>query len=167
MNRRISFGFAVLVLLIAPSAWAQGSGGSGADPTGAAPLGVTVTSETRGPKLVGVIAAELVGVGTGTVASSARVTLRLRRGSQLAGIFTEVAGPLDTEDTADIQEAIREAIETKVKRIFFGDACGASGAGCPSADLLLKQAEEFVLTDDGVANQIFVADVVLAFDESL
>jgi len=139
---------------------------SGADPTGAAPIGVITHSGARGPKLVGVIVVEFVGVGTGTVASSARVTLRLRRGTELAAVFAEVAGPLDTEATPAVQTAIFDALDQDIKKTFFADECvpDSDGVLCPNAVLLLKGLDEFALADDEVANQIMIADVTIALD---
>jgi hypothetical protein len=153
--------FGLGIFLVGSAAW-----GGGADPEGTMPFGIITASETRGPKLVGVLVAEFVGVGGGSDASSARLTLRLRRGSQLEAMFATL-GPLDTEDTPGVQEDILEAFEEQVKKAFFADVCGTSGTECPSADLLLKQIDEFATTDDGGDGLITVSDVVLAMDEPL
>ena len=164
MRTNLSIWIATACLLLLGSA---ASGQSLADPTGAAPLGIIAQSDARGPKLVGVLVAEFVDVGSGTIATSARVTVRLRRGSQLGTLFVEVAGPLDTEDTPDVQAALLTALELKVKKTFFADSCGDEGTLCPGAHVLLKQIDEFGLGDDGVSNQLIISDIVLAMSQSL
>ena len=141
-------------------------GQSFADPTGEALLGLIDKSAARGQKLTGVLFVEFVGIGTGSVASSARVTVRLSQGSHLAALFGET-GPVDTDVPQDVQAAIIDALDAKLKGEFFPASCGTDGLGCPSVRILLKGLDKFALTDDGVLNQIVVTDISIAMSAPL
>jgi len=136
------------------------------DPTGEPPIGIEEKSEAKGPSLTGVLSAEFLD-STGISASSARIVVRLRRGSMLATVFGELPGPLvfDTdEEKTQLQTDILNlpALREGILGNFFPGDCGNAGDMCPTVELLLKKADEFGLTDDGVANQIVIMDVTVA-----
>jgi hypothetical protein len=147
---------ACLALLAAPAAWA-----SFADPTGAAPFGITTQPDAKGQKLDGVVTMEFSMLDD-RFASQARVLLRLRKGSQLGALYAFVAGPLDTEDPAAVQAAVFAAITAKVKAKFFPEECGAAGTACPGTDIVLKEFDEVAITDDGVSQLFVVGNLVLS-----
>ena len=78
-----------------------------------------------------------------------------------------MTGPRRHERFEDVQTAIIGALESQVKQTFFPEACGADGLGCPSVTVLLKCLDNFALTDDGVLNQIVVADIDIQMSERL
>ena len=145
-----------LGLLAAPAAWA-----SFADPTGAAPFGITVQPDAKGQKLDGVVTMEFVMLDD-RFASHARVVLRLRKGSQLGTVYALVPGVLDTEDPESVQAAVFDVIEEKVKAKFFPEECGPSGLSCPAVTIVLKDFDEVGTTDDGAASLFVVGNLVLS-----
>jgi len=155
----------VLTLGLATTSSAQ----SAADPTGEAPIGIESKSAAKGPSLAGVLSVKLVN-SNGVRADSAEMVLRVRRGSLLKAFYAALPGPLlfDTEaEKAQLQDDVLGAFRNAVLGFFFSDECGPLGTACPNVDVLLKQADEFGLTDDGVANQFVVMDVVVATSEPL
>lgn len=133
---------------------------SAADPNGEAPIGIEVKSATKGPSVVGVLSVELVN-SDGLQADSARAVVRLRRGSSLATFYAGLDEPVyfDTDDEkAQFQADLLAAFRDDVLDSLYDDDCGGAGVGCI---LVLKQADEFGLTDDGT-NQFAVLDVAVA-----
>jgi len=155
---------AAMLLALATPVWAQ----SAADPTGTAPIGIESKSDAKGPALAGVLVVKLVN-SNGSMADSADMVLRLRRGSMLQTFFASLAGPIEfetDEQKAVLQDDVLDAFREDVLGGFFSDDCGRFGTGCPDVDIVLKKADEFGLTDDGV-NQYAVLDVVVATTEPL
>ena len=150
----------------ATTSWAQ----SAADPNGEPPIGIEEKAGAKGPGLVGVLSIRLIG-STGLRADAADIVVRLRRGSALETFFAHLPGPLffDTDvEKEEFQEALLSLTDLREPILgeFFSDDCGALGDGCPLVDLVLKQVDEFGLTDDG-ANQHVVMNVTLATSEPL
>jgi hypothetical protein len=153
---------AALLLGAATTSLAQ----SANDPTGEAPIGIEEKSDAKGPSLTGVLVVEFAN-SDGVSADGARITVRLRRGSMVATFFGILAGPLDfetEEQRAMLQDAILNQPDLRegVLGTFFPGDCGSLGDQCPTVALLLKKADEFGLTDDGVSNQIVILDVTVA-----
>lgn len=161
MHRFLTLGLTALLLLAGSAA----SGQSFNDPEGT-PLGCTDRSG-QGQKLSGFAVVEFVGVGAGTIASSARVTVRLSDGKATPAFFGVVAGPLDTNDFEVVRDAIVAALESDVKAVFFPEACGADGLACPSVTAIVRCLDNLALTDDGGQNLIMAADVVVQMSERL
>jgi hypothetical protein len=163
-------GFAAFAALLLTLGFATTSSAqSAADPTGEAPIGIESKKEAKGPSLAGVLSVTLVN-SNGVQADSATMVLRLRRGSLLKAFYAALPGPLFFEtdlEKAQPQEDVLIAFHDTVLGFFFTDGCGTLGTGCPTVQLLLKQADEFGLTDDGVANQFVIMDVVVATSEPL
>lgn len=137
---------------------------SAASPNGETPLGIEEKKDSRGPALVGVISIELID-SDGLQADSARIVVRLRRGSHLSTFFAELAHPVffDTDvEKAQFQADVLGAFRDAVLMEFFGGDCGNTGPGCV---LVLKQADEFGLTDDGF-NQFAVMDVTVSLAQA-
>jgi hypothetical protein len=136
---------------------------SAADPNGQTPLGVEEKSGAKGPALAGVIVLELINVSeTNDQADSARVVVRLRRGSHLETIFKVVPGPLffgTSTELAAFQATVLGAFRNTVLFLFFDNDCGNAGDDCV---LVLKQADEFGLTSDGDFNQFVVMDLTVS-----
>jgi len=154
-----------------------------ADPNGEAPIGIDPKSDAKGPSLSGVLSLELV-ESNGLCAESAQMVVRLRRGPTILTFYATLAGPLffeTDEEKSQLQDAVLEAFRDDVLGGFFRDECGRFGTECPDVGLLLKKAEEFGLTNDGVAqpptgacnsitevaNQFVILDVVVATSEPL
>ncbi len=155
----------LLALGFASTAKAQ----SAADPNGEAPIGIESKKPAKGPSLAGVLSVKLVN-SNGTSAESAELVLRVRRGSALATFYAPLGGPLlfDTDvEKAQLQDDVLGAFRDAVLGSFFADECGRLGDACPDVELLLKKADEFGLTDDGVANQFVMLDVIVATSEPL
>ena len=163
-------GFAALATLLLTLGFATTSSAqSAADPTGEAPIGIESKSAAKGPSLAGVLSVKLVN-SDGVRADSAELVVRLRRGSLLKAFHAPLPGPLffDTDaEKAQLQADVLGAFRNAVLGFFFADGCGQLGTNCPNVELLLKQADEFGLTDDGVANQFVIMDVVVATSEPL
>jgi len=142
---------------------------SAADPSGEAPIGIETKSDAKGPALAGVLGVKLIN-SNGLRADSAEMVLRVRRGSTLATFYSALGGPLffDTDtEKAMLQRDILSAFRDAILGSFFSKDCGRLGDTCPNVSLLLKKADEFGLTDDGVANQFVMLDVVVATSEPL
>lgn len=158
--RTLLFAGAALVALAGFTSLASAQ--SAADPNGQTPLGLEEKSGSRGPQLVGVINLELVNVSeTNDQADSARVVVRLRRGSHLETLFKDVPGPLffgTPEELSAFQATVLGAFRNTVLFLFFDNDCGNAGDGCV---LVLKQADEFGLTSDGDFNQFVVMDLTV------
>jgi hypothetical protein len=155
---------AALILGFAGTASAQ----SAADPTGTPPIGIESKSVAKGPSLAGVLTVKLLNA-TAISASSGEMVIRLRRGSQLNTFFASLAGPLvfETEQQkADLQDDVLDAFREKVLGGFFADDCNRLGTGCEDVDIVLKKADEYGQTNDGI-NSWVVLDVVIATTEPL
>jgi hypothetical protein len=161
MKRALAIGLAAVLLLAGSAALGQ----SFNDPEGT-PLGCTDRSG-QGQKLPGFAVVEFVGVGAGSIATSARVTVRLSDGKATSAFFGVVAGPLDTNDFEAVRDAIVAALESDVKGEFFAEACGDDGLACPSVTAIVRCFDNVALTDDGGQNLIMAADVVIQMSERL
>lgn len=162
VTRTLQFVFAALVAGagFASTGWAQ----SGASPTGETPLGFEEKKDAKGPALTGVISIELIN-SDGLQADSARIVVRLRRGSHLSTFFEELEGPVffNTDDEKEVFQAeVLGAFRDAVLAEFFDGDCGNTSPDCV---LVLKQADEFGLTDDGF-NQFAVMDVTVSLADA-
>lgn len=166
--RALRAGVAAAFLVgLAGTAWAQ----SAADPTGEPPIGIEEKSGAKGPALAGVLAVKLINVNI-VEADAAEAVVRLRRGSTLDTFFAALDGPIlfeTDEEKAQLQADLLDALRDQILGSFFPETCGALGDQCPQIDIVLKQADEFGLADDGAANgnQYVIMDVTVATSEPL
>lgn len=155
----------LLFVLVALAGFASlASAQSAASPNGETPFGIEEKKDSKGPALAGVISIEPVN-SDGLQADAARIVVRLRRGSHLSTFFAELADPVffDTdEQKAQFQADVLGAFRDAVLMEFFDGDCGNTGPGCV---LVLKQADEFGLTDDGF-NQFAVMDLTVSLAEA-
>lgn len=150
---------------------AGASAQSGADPTGAAVIGVVEKKDAKGPSLSGVIFVEFLN-SDGFTAEGARVLARLRRGSQLEAFYTEIPDTVifDAATPSLTQQILLDALHDPVLGRFFPDTCDPDGSLCSDVEIVLKRAEEFVVTDDlpfGGTSQLVMGNIVVSSTEPL
>lgn len=108
-------------------------------PSGEPPRGLAIQNDAQGIKLNGVMFIEYQNYNFSKfTAENAKVVVRLRKGTQLEGIFGSVPGPLNASDPAGVQAAIITYIAPLILQKFFPGE---------NVTITLKRMEEYRSVD--------------------